>query len=54
MFHQFSSLKKACLTEWRNYIEHSFVRQLGDATLACTRYVLDTGRSVILPDPLYC
>lgn len=31
---QFKDLKNKCQTEWRAYIEHSFVRQLGDATLS--------------------
>ncbi len=34
MPYQFEDLKKNCPTEWRDYIEHSFVRQLGDASLA--------------------
>ena len=34
MRYQFEDLKKNCLTEWRDYIEHSFVRQLGNASLA--------------------
>lgn len=34
MPYQFEDLKKSCPTEWRDYIEHSFVRQLSDATLA--------------------
>jgi len=34
MPYRFSDLKKACPTGWQDYIEHSFVRQLGDATLA--------------------
>ncbi|UDL06162.1 thiaminase II [Marinobacter sp. CA1] len=34
MSYQFEDLKKSCPTEWRDYIEHSFVQQLGDATLA--------------------
>ncbi|MFL1465061.1 thiaminase II [Marinobacter sp. HN1S83] len=33
MPYQFEDLKKHCPTEWRDYIEHSFVRQLGDASL---------------------
>ncbi|MFL1454972.1 thiaminase II [Marinobacter sp. GN3S48] len=33
MPYQFEDLKKNCPTEWRDYIEHSFVRQLGDASL---------------------
>ncbi len=34
MHYQFDDLKKNCPTEWRDYIEHSFVRQLGNASLA--------------------
>lgn len=34
MPYQFEDLKKQCPTEWRDYIEHRFVRQLGDASLA--------------------
>ena len=34
MPYQFEDLKKSCHNEWRAYIEHSFVRQLGDASLA--------------------
>lgn len=34
MTYQFEDLRKACRTEWRDYIEHSFVKQLGDASLA--------------------
>ncbi|SOB78150.1 thiaminase (transcriptional activator TenA) [Marinobacter sp. LV10R510-11A] len=34
MPYQFEDLKKNCPTEWRDYIEHSFVRQLGNASLA--------------------
>lgn len=34
MPYQFEDLKKNCPTEWRDYIEHSFVRQLGDTSLA--------------------
>tara|TARA_R110002096_G_scaffold108476_1_gene237268 strand:+ start:44874 stop:45542 length:669 start_codon:yes stop_codon:yes gene_type:complete len=34
MRYQFEDLKKNCPTEWRDYIEHSFVRQLGNASLA--------------------
>ena len=34
MHYQFEDLKKNCPTEWRDYIEHSFVRQLGNASLA--------------------
>ena len=34
MPYQFEDLRKACQTEWRDYIEHSFVKQLGDASLA--------------------
>lgn len=33
MPYQFEDLRKACQTEWRDYIEHSFVKQLGDASL---------------------
>jgi thiaminase/transcriptional activator TenA len=34
MTYQFEDLRKTCQTEWRDYIEHSFVKQLGDASLA--------------------
>lgn len=34
MPYQFEDLKKACAGEWQAYIEHSFVRQLGDGSLA--------------------
>ncbi|MDL0433559.1 thiaminase II [Marinobacter sp. TBZ242] len=34
MPYRFEDLKKNCQTEWRAYIEHSFVQQLGDASLA--------------------
>ena len=34
MPYQFEDLRKSCQTEWRDYIEHSFVKQLGDASLA--------------------
>lgn len=34
MTYQFEDLKKSCQIEWRDYIEHSFVTQLGDASLA--------------------
>ncbi|HDZ39283.1 MAG TPA: thiaminase II [Marinobacter sp.] len=34
MPYQFEELKKSCQAEWRAYIEHSFVQQLGDASLA--------------------
>ncbi|MBS3804774.1 MAG: thiaminase II [Oleiphilaceae bacterium] len=34
MPYQFEDLKKRCQSEWRAYIEHSFVKQLGDASLA--------------------
>ncbi|WP_166253609.1 thiaminase II [Marinobacter salicampi] len=34
MPYQFEDLKKRCQSEWREYIEHSFVKQLGDASLA--------------------
>lgn len=34
MSYQFEDLKNSCQAEWQAYIEHSFVRQLGDATLA--------------------
>ena len=34
MPYQFEDLKKSCHAEWRAYIEHSFVQQLGDASLA--------------------
>ena len=33
MPYQFADLKKRCQAEWRDYIEHSFVQQLGDASL---------------------
>lgn len=34
MPYQFEDLKNACAGEWQAYIEHSFVRQLGDGSLA--------------------
>ncbi|MFO7993441.1 MAG: thiaminase II [Marinobacter sp.] len=34
MSYQFEDLKTSCQEEWRAYIEHSFVKQLGDASLA--------------------
>ena len=34
MPYQFEDLKKSCQTEWQAYIEHSFVQQLGNASLA--------------------
>jgi len=34
MPYHFEDLKKNCQSEWRAYIEHSFVQQLGDASLA--------------------
>jgi thiaminase/transcriptional activator TenA len=34
MPYQFEDLKNSCPTEWRDYIEHDFVKQLGDASLA--------------------
>ncbi|MBW0147168.1 thiaminase II [Marinobacter arenosus] len=34
MPYQFEDLKKACPAEWQAYIEHRFVTQLGDASLA--------------------
>jgi len=34
MPYQFEDLKKSCHDEWRAYIKHSFVQQLGDASLA--------------------
>ncbi len=34
MPYQFEDLKKSCQSEWRAYIEHCFVQQLGDASLA--------------------
>lgn len=34
MPYQFEDLKRHCQAEWRAYIEHSFVQQLGDASLA--------------------
>lgn len=34
MSYQFEDLKKSCQTEWQAYIEHGFVQQLGNATLA--------------------
>ncbi|MCL5043098.1 MAG: thiaminase II [Gammaproteobacteria bacterium] len=33
MPYQFNDLTEACHGEWRTYIEHSFVRQLGDGSL---------------------
>lgn len=34
MPYQFEDLKRHCQDEWRAYIEHGFVQQLGDASLA--------------------
>ena len=34
MSYQFEDLKRRCPDEWRAYIQHSFVQQLGDASLA--------------------
>lgn len=34
MPYQFEDLKKSCQKEWQAYTEHSFVQQLGNATLA--------------------
>lgn len=34
MPYQFDDLKKSCPAEWRAYIEHHFVRELGEASLA--------------------
>lgn len=34
MPYQFKDLKHACRAEWQAYIQHSFVRQLGDGSLA--------------------
>ena len=34
MPYQFEDLKKSCQNEWQAYIEHGFVQQLGNATLA--------------------
>lgn len=34
MPYQFDDLKKSCQAEWQAYIQHSFVQQLGDASLA--------------------
>jgi thiaminase (transcriptional activator TenA) len=34
MPYQFDDLKAQCQTEWRDYIEHSFVKQLGNGSLA--------------------
>ena len=34
MPYQFEDLKKTCQKEWQAYVEHSFVQQLGNATLA--------------------
>lgn len=34
MPYQFEDLKRSCQEEWRAYIEHRFVTQLGDASLA--------------------
>src|SRR5690554_2682144 len=33
MSYRFSDLTQACQDDWRAYIEHDFVRQLGDGTL---------------------
>ncbi len=38
MPYQFEDLKKSCPTEWRDYIEHSFVQQLGNASLAAEAF----------------
>lgn len=38
MPYQFEDLKKNCPTEWCDYIEHSFVRQLGNASLAAEAF----------------
>lgn len=34
MSYQFEDLRNSCQAEWREYIEHRFVQQLGDASLA--------------------
>lgn len=34
MHYRFENLKNSCQSEWRAYIEHSFVAQLGNASLA--------------------
>lgn len=34
MPYQFDDLKQSCQTQWRAYIEHDFVQQLGNASLA--------------------
>lgn len=34
MPHQFDDLKKSCQAEWQAYIQHSFVQQLGNGSLA--------------------
>ncbi|WP_148863732.1 thiaminase II [Marinobacter fonticola] len=34
MPYRFDHLKEACQQDWQSYIEHRFVRELGDATLA--------------------
>lgn len=34
MPYQFSDLRDSCAGEWRDYIEHRFVQQLGDGSLA--------------------
>lgn len=34
MPYQFEDLKRSCQAQWRAYIEHAFVQQLGDASLA--------------------
>ncbi len=38
----FAALKAACAEDWRAYVEHEFVRRLGDASLpeACFRHYL--------------
>lgn len=38
----FAGLKSACAEDWRAYVEHEFVRRLGDASLpeACFRHYL--------------
>jgi len=38
MPYQFEDLKKSCQTEWHAYIEHGFVQQLGDASLAAEAF----------------
>ncbi|MEC7816010.1 MAG: thiaminase II [Pseudomonadota bacterium] len=38
MAYQFNDLKNACPTEWRDYIEHRFVKRLGDGSLSAESF----------------